>query len=119
MILQDFRHKSVFISSFFPIIMVGLLKLKTEFFNYEILINVSCIILISIIFIYVIDSTLTNFKEDAEKDKQLLNELQQKNKELYKKNNEVELLNKELQEQKEEMKKQLKISEIVLLSYLF
>lgn len=105
MILQDFRHKSVFISSFFPIIMVGLLKLKTEFFNYEILINVSCIILISIIFIYVIDSTLTNFKEDAEKDKQLLNELQQKNKELYKKNNEVELLNKELQEQKEEMKK--------------
>ena len=103
-ILQDFKQKNLIIS-FLPIILVGLLKLREKFFSLDVLINISFIVFVCILLVYILESKIIRFKKEADEDKKRIKELQKINKELFRKNNEFVTLNEELQEQKEEMKK--------------
>ena len=71
----------------------------------DVLINISFIVFVCILLVYILESKIIRFKKEADEDKKRIKELQKINKELFRKNNEFVTLNEELQEQKEEMKK--------------
>lgn len=104
MVAQNLKVKNV-LFYFIPLIGVGLLKLQERFFVYGHLMNISFIVFICILSIYILKLVIKEFEKNNQEDKKSVIELQQKNDELIKIKEHMESVNQELEEQKEEMRK--------------